>query len=93
MEYFDIAKQITRDHMEKVSKRHTTAHERYHIADPVCGLIETASSLAKALDRAKAHSCEGVTIFDSMARFECAPLWNVGGEILEFRQREQPCKS
>jgi len=66
--------------------RHTTAHDRYQVCDKVCGLIETATSLAKALKRAQTHSCEGVEVFDTMARRDCAQTWDAKGNILAFRK-------
>jgi hypothetical protein len=34
---------------ELTTKRTTTSHDRYQICDPICGQVETATSLAKAL--------------------------------------------
>ena len=72
---------------EENQERHTTAHDRYQITDPVCGLVTTRTSLAKALESAKSHKCEGVEVFDAMARYDCAQTWDRHGNILTFRHR------
>lgn len=64
-----------------------TPHDRYHICDPVCGLVCTRTSLKKALESAQSHPCQKVTVFDSMARYDCIQLWDATGKILEFRRR------
>lgn len=66
-----------------------TTHDRYHISDPVCGLVCTRTSLKKAMESARAHQCPGVTVFDSMARYDCIQLWDANGKILEFRKRAE----
>lgn len=71
-----------------------TPHDRYHISDPICGLFCTRTSLKKALESARNHQdgadgqCQYVTVFDSMARYDCVQLWDAKGKILEFRKRE-----
>lgn len=72
-------------------RRHTTAHDRYQITDPVCGLVETATSLKKALQLAKAHHCGNVAIFDVMARIDCAQVWDANGNITAFRKDDRQC--
>ncbi len=73
---------------ESKAQRHTTTHDRYTISDPVCGLVETATSLKKALARAKVHSnsCPDVEVFDVMARKDCVQVWDADGKILNFRR-------
>lgn len=70
---------------EGEEKRITTTSSRYQVCDPVCGLVSTASSLQKALSAAKAHPCEGVEVFDVMARRDCAQVWDAQGAIKAFR--------
>lgn len=63
--------------------------DRYQITDPICGLVETASSLKEALRLATMHRCDGVEIYDAMARFDCVQTWDRNGRILTFRHREE----
>lgn len=66
--------------------RSTTTHDRYQVCDPICGLVATRTSLGKALEFAKAHACEGVEVFDIMARYDCAELWDKEGKIIRFKK-------
>lgn len=66
---------------------HTLTSDRYQITDSVCGLVDTATSLKKALQLASGHRCDGVEVFDSMARYDCAQTWDRNGNILTFRHR------
>jgi hypothetical protein len=68
-------------------ERYTTTHDRYQITDPICGLVETATSLKDALRKANMHRCDAVEVFDTMARYDCAQTWNREGRILTFRHR------
>ena len=74
---------------EHAAKRRTNTSDRYHVGDPTCGMIETATSLKAALALAAGHSCSGVTIFDTLAKWDCAQEWDSNGNILSFKHRNQ----
>lgn len=67
--------------------RTTTVHNRYEISDSCCGLVETASSLKKAIALAEIHASQhgaelgntitAIEVFDRMARRDCQNTWMV----------------
>ena len=65
-------------------------HDRYHVTDPVCGLVRSYSRKADALDRAEGHPCEEVKVHDVMARRGSWWLWDAAGNPLERRPEQDP---
>jgi hypothetical protein len=61
---FDTNVEYDSTYEREKEQRHTTVHDRYEISDPICGRIEGATSLAKALKIAAAHPCQNVEVFD-----------------------------
>ncbi len=71
------ARQPGKGASKKMPIQFTTVHNRYRISDSCCGLVETATSLKKALEIAKNHadrhskdadkSTKTVVVFDVMA--------------------------
>lgn len=65
-------------------REHTTVHDRYHITDDICGLVETQMTLDHALLRAENHakrhtedSLKYVSVYDSMHRRNQPSEWQV----------------
>jgi hypothetical protein len=69
------------------TRRTTTVHDRYHITDECCGIVETAMTFKDALEIAQSHarrharetdnSIQNVKVYDSMARKTAANEWTV----------------
>ena len=63
---------------------------RFHVCDPVCGLVDVYSSKSGAMAGARKHAkeCNHVTVNDLMAKRGAANNWNVRGGMIGFRPWE-----
>ena len=64
-----------------------TIQNRFTIGDPICGLVESASTQFEAFLIAESHAirCKDVTVYDVMAHKGKPREWTSGGGVLAYR--------